>query len=224
MSSVTESRVERKRQEARQRLLAAARELFVVEGGFESATIRDIAQRADVSVGAVYLHFKTKVDIVEALVNERVAEIIESAKAAIACVQSGRQKFEALMDGFSQMSLDTEMRLFAQILFLQRRSGRLLDYPDNLLSSNLSSIIDLIAEAFKAGGSDGSLAIAENPRLLATIIFQCVFGVSVFDFFLSEQGNEGIGSSTGYSALEITSSFKRFLLNALVTPPSRADD
>ncbi|MGO8693343.1 MAG: TetR/AcrR family transcriptional regulator [Rectinemataceae bacterium] len=219
--SAVESRVERKRQETRQRLLAAARELFVVEGGFEKATIRDIAQRADVSVGAVYLHFKTKVDIVDALVSERVAEIVESAESAMTTVQSGRRKFEVLIDGFSRWSLDTEMRLFAQILFSQRWSGDLLNSADNFQSAEISSIIDLIAEAFKTGRSDGSLEIEENPRLLAYIIFQCVFGVSVFDFFLSPAGSKDIGFSTGYSALEIAESFKRFLLHALGAAPAR---
>ena len=55
------------------------------------------------------------------------------------------------------------MRLFAQILFSQRWSGDLLNSPDNF-TSKISSIIDLIAGAFEAGRSDGSLKIEENPQ------------------------------------------------------------
>jgi AcrR family transcriptional regulator len=54
------SRMERKKQEARERILAAAQKLFVVDQRYERVTIREIAELADVSVGAVYLHFKTK--------------------------------------------------------------------------------------------------------------------------------------------------------------------
>ena len=54
----------RKRRQARalrtrRAILEAAREAFN-EAGFEGATIKDIGQRAEVSVGAIYEHFKDK--------------------------------------------------------------------------------------------------------------------------------------------------------------------
>lgn len=56
-------RRERKRQETRDRIAAAARTLFA-ERGFDAVTVAEIAEAADVSEPTVYNHFATKEDLV----------------------------------------------------------------------------------------------------------------------------------------------------------------
>jgi AcrR family transcriptional regulator len=51
----------------RERLIAAARDM-VYEHGIERTTIADIAQAADVPVGNVYYYFKTKAELVAAVI------------------------------------------------------------------------------------------------------------------------------------------------------------
>jgi AcrR family transcriptional regulator len=58
---VTERR-ERERQELRQRILDAARDLFARDG-YEAVTMRKIAQRIEYSPTAIYFHFKDKEDL-----------------------------------------------------------------------------------------------------------------------------------------------------------------
>jgi TetR/AcrR family transcriptional regulator, cholesterol catabolism regulator len=60
------------KQATRQRVLAAARDLFE-EIGFEEATIRMIAQRAAVSVGSVFTTFTGKTEILSHVMNDRLA-------------------------------------------------------------------------------------------------------------------------------------------------------
>ncbi len=55
-------RRERERQELRQKILAAARELFA-ELGYEAVTMRKIAQRIEYSPTAIYFHFKDKLAV-----------------------------------------------------------------------------------------------------------------------------------------------------------------
>lgn len=50
----------------------AAREIFS-SGQYDSVSVDDIAKQAGVSRGTVYMHFKTKVDILVALVNDDLA-------------------------------------------------------------------------------------------------------------------------------------------------------
>jgi TetR/AcrR family transcriptional repressor of nem operon len=52
----------------RERLIAAARDM-VYEQGIERTTIADIAQAADVPVGNVYYYFKTKAELVAAVID-----------------------------------------------------------------------------------------------------------------------------------------------------------
>jgi len=70
---VTKSR-EKYREELRQTILDAAREAFV-GGGYESVSMRTIAQRIGCSHGALYLHFKDKREIFDAIVEESFGQL-----------------------------------------------------------------------------------------------------------------------------------------------------
>ena len=63
-------RVARK-QATRDRVICAARELFV-EVGYEAATIRMIAQRAGVATGSVFTTFPSKLEILKLVMEERL--------------------------------------------------------------------------------------------------------------------------------------------------------
>jgi TetR/AcrR family transcriptional repressor of nem operon len=57
----------------RERLVEGARDLLHAQG-VERTTLADIAQAADVPVGNVYYYFKTKDELVEAVLDSRIAE------------------------------------------------------------------------------------------------------------------------------------------------------
>lgn len=62
----TKERRERERQEVREKILEAARDLFASEG-YEAVTMRKIADRIEYSPTAIYLHFKDKEAVVREL-------------------------------------------------------------------------------------------------------------------------------------------------------------
>ena len=73
----------RRRKEARPgEIVAAALEVFA-EKGFAAARLDDIAARAGVSKGALYLYFETKQDLFRAVVRETVAPNIAAVEAAV---------------------------------------------------------------------------------------------------------------------------------------------
>jgi AcrR family transcriptional regulator len=57
----------RRKAESHARILAAARALFM-ERGYEATTARDIAERAGMSAGALFLHFKSKADVLKTII------------------------------------------------------------------------------------------------------------------------------------------------------------
>jgi AcrR family transcriptional regulator len=63
------TRKERQKEELRSKILDAAKELFI-ERGFESTSIRNIAERIEYSPTTIYLYFKDKDDIFFALHQE----------------------------------------------------------------------------------------------------------------------------------------------------------
>ena len=74
----------RRRPEARPaEILAAALEVFA-ERGFQAARLEEVARRAGVSKGALYLYFETKADLFRAVVTEAISPNIEKVKGLAA--------------------------------------------------------------------------------------------------------------------------------------------
>jgi len=65
-------RVERRKARTRAALLASARELFA-EQGVEQTTIARIADGADIAIGSFYNYFRTKEELLDALLEEELA-------------------------------------------------------------------------------------------------------------------------------------------------------
>jgi AcrR family transcriptional regulator len=80
-NAATEKPLRRDAEENRQRLLAAAREVFA-EQGLE-ATMDDVANHAGVGVGTAYRRFANKEELIDALFRERVGELAEIAERAL---------------------------------------------------------------------------------------------------------------------------------------------
>jgi AcrR family transcriptional regulator len=68
-----------------ERLVAAAREVFAAEG--EGAAMETVARKAGVGVGTLYRHFPKRIDLVEAVYQDDVDELIESAEQAVATLE-----------------------------------------------------------------------------------------------------------------------------------------
>ncbi len=84
-------RREREKENIRSRILEEARLLFF-EKGYDNASIRNIAERIEYSVGTIYLHFKDKDSIMHALQGQGFAILLEQMQV----LESVEQPFERL--------------------------------------------------------------------------------------------------------------------------------
>jgi AcrR family transcriptional regulator len=73
MTSTEPDRHTRRKARTRAKLLAAARGLFAAKGA-EATTIAEIADEADIGVGSFYNHFRTKEEVLAALLEEALTE------------------------------------------------------------------------------------------------------------------------------------------------------
>ncbi len=90
----------------RECILEAARALFS-HYGVKKTSVADIAAKADVAVGSVYLEFDTKDDILAALVTERHRRVLEAQAEALAC--------EAEAIECVRRALDARVRTFREV-------------------------------------------------------------------------------------------------------------
>ena len=109
---------QRQRLEAREEaILAAATSLFG-ESGVDGARMAEIARRADVAEGTVYLYYKNKHELLEAVVDRFWRELTKGAKAAITSGGSlGQQLTElatyhlnSLIDDFKIVEITSRAR------------------------------------------------------------------------------------------------------------------
>ena len=80
--STTERPLRRDAERNRQRILAAALELFTERG--LGVTLNDVAHHAGVGVGTVYRRFPDKEQLIDALFEDKIAELISFAETALA--------------------------------------------------------------------------------------------------------------------------------------------
>lgn len=80
-------------------IVRAALQMFA-EKGFRGATIRDIAEAAGVTEGALYRHFASKEELAQALFAECARLFYEHLHAAVAAHTSPRQQLCALARAF----------------------------------------------------------------------------------------------------------------------------
>jgi AcrR family transcriptional regulator len=64
----------REKQELRQEILAAARDLFIHEG-FENVSMRKIAEKIEYSPTTIYLYFQDKVDLLDCICEETLTRL-----------------------------------------------------------------------------------------------------------------------------------------------------
>lgn len=73
---------------AKDRIVAAARELFA-ERGFHRTAMADLAEHAQVSVGTIYRSFASKSEIIRAIIRDDTEGTFEELKADIELVRHG---------------------------------------------------------------------------------------------------------------------------------------
>ena len=76
----TAERKARQRENARQEILDAARDLFLREG-YESVSIRKIAEKAEYATGTLYLYFRDKAEILDSLCEETFIKLQKRMEA-----------------------------------------------------------------------------------------------------------------------------------------------
>ena len=83
----------------REVILRTARELFL-ELGYNGISMRTIASKADLTTGAVYFHFKNKMEIYRTICLEAVDILIEKFKSAVATQNDAQHKLISTYDAY----------------------------------------------------------------------------------------------------------------------------
>lgn len=89
-------RIVKEPEERKNEILNAAELLFAAKG-FESATVNDILAAVSIAKGTLYYYFKSKEDVLDALIDRRIQEGINKANEISASPLSPEQKLLAII-------------------------------------------------------------------------------------------------------------------------------
>ena len=139
-----------RRAETEGRLVAAASTLFV-ERGYAATTLADVAEHADVAPRTLYLHFRTKAELLLRCIGLAIAGDVEPVALA---------DRPAMAEAMTAATLDERLRLMASLTAsLMERTGPLLDVAFQAARSEPS-----IAAAAAAGRADTRQTLREFWR------------------------------------------------------------
>jgi AcrR family transcriptional regulator len=144
----------RRRKEARPaEIVAAALEVFS-EKGFAAARLDDIAARAGVSKGALYLYFETKQDLFRAVVRDSVAPNLNAIEQAVSAVDLPfAQVVRMLLSRMADVMMTTRLPSVAKVVIAESRNFPDLAriWHDDVVSRALGIATTLIERAQAKG-------------------------------------------------------------------------
>ncbi|SDE69966.1 TetR/AcrR family transcriptional regulator [Terriglobus roseus] len=182
MSVTAAPTTQRKSEETRRRILDAALEVFS-ERGFEAATMREVAAKAGMAVGAAYYYFPSKDAIVLAFYEEAQQEMRTALEAALARSRS--------LDASLRTIIQTKFDYFGKNRPLVGALASHVDpkHPLSPFSANTAHIREQDQQFFERAVEQAKLKLPKNvapylPRLL------WMYQMGLFLFWIYDESPE----------------------------------
>lgn len=181
--------------EARKDEILDAAEALFQEKGFDGASTGDILERVGIARGTLYYHFKSKEDIMDALIERHTARITEAARSVAA-----------------DTSIPADMRVLRAVMALKVRGGSeeaLIEHihkPQNALmhrkiqKAMLMRVTPILAGIVEEGISQG---IFNTPFPYECVEMIVAYADTIFDddmVELTEEGQAGRARAIIYNA------------------------
>ena len=141
-----------KSQAMREKILNTATQLFIQKGS-EKTSMQDIAQTAGISKGAIYHHFKSKDEIVLAVLRSRQELMEEEMKQWLKATENltGREQLQTILK--SNLESQTARATDGIVGEYEKDAGFIL----TMMRDNLRIGAPLVSDIIKKGMADGSL-------------------------------------------------------------------
>jgi TetR/AcrR family transcriptional regulator, fatty acid metabolism regulator protein len=165
---------DQQRREKRERIIDAAVEVFAAKG-FRSARIADIARRAGVADGTIYLYFRNKEDILLSVFEEKMDLLLHDLRDAIERYDEPYQQIRAYArHHFAQLQRQPALAQVFQVEL--RQSHRFLrEYRPEKLWEYLG----VFAKIVEAGQAAGKLRADVDPFLAQWAFFGALDEISI---------------------------------------------
>ncbi|MFI5203036.1 MAG: TetR/AcrR family transcriptional regulator [Flavobacteriales bacterium] len=172
---------ERKEREKKQRvdtILEAAQQVLT-EKGMEAATVNDVALQAELGKGTLYLYFKSKDEILQALCNEALEELQASFVKATKNKKTGLEKMTAIGMAYFEFYKKSPLK-FQLINYLNHSTPETGEAPSIQMQQCLGTAqktIGYMVECILQGMEDKSISKHIDPLQTALLCWSASTGV-----------------------------------------------
>jgi len=171
----------RRSDDKRSRILQAAVKVFARRGYFASR-VADVARRAGVADGTIYLYFRNKEDILVSLFDEVMSEHLEGKQREVEPGSDAPARLRAVAQ--RHLGLLGRNRDLAVVFQVELRQST--KFMERFTASWLQDYFALIAEIIEQGQREGTLR-ADLPVKVATKAFFGVLDEMVTSWILSRK-------------------------------------
>ena len=163
-----QERKEREKEQRRQDIINAAETVFFSKG-FQTATVDEIAEKAELSKGTVYLYFKSKEELAAAIVYRGNIIMNDAFRKASDSRETGMEKIEEIGKAFFDF-----YREYTDHAKFMRSLGQLRQQePANCcgmagdIATEHGKGMQIMAEAIAVGQQDGTIRADIDPLMTA---------------------------------------------------------
>lgn len=158
----------------------AALEVFA-EKGLKNATMDDVAEKAELSKGTIYLYFKSKEHLFFAI-DTRAGQILQERFAEAArSVGTGIEKVRAIGRAYYKFSFEYpnffKAMSYVESMDLETFKTVAEEMLPNGAQSYKESSLSMLAEAIETGHKDGTISRDMHPWVMAILLWATSNGV-----------------------------------------------
>jgi AcrR family transcriptional regulator len=167
----------------REAILAAALDEFSASG-FAAARLDDVARRAGVAKGTIYLHFRDKEALFQELIRSALGPFVKTIEAASAADLPLRAVADRLILGFVRDVYGTNRKNIIRLVLVEgRRFPNVADfYYREVVGRAMAALRKLVQRAV-ARGEISSDVIGKFPQLVAAPALVAIIWDGLFDRF-----------------------------------------
>jgi AcrR family transcriptional regulator len=185
-----EDRRKREKEQRRNAILNAARKMFF-EKGFRDVTVENIARKAELSKGSVYLHFSSKEEIyTQILLND----INKFNKKSFQIFEDGKSAAELVMD-FAFIYVDfflNDRELFRMMMTFMLHTGdmNLTESVNQHIIEVTNNTVTIIETILQQGIEKGEFPSDINLRQSRNALWGLLNGIISLHLFTGKEANK----------------------------------
>lgn len=161
------------REQRRDAILSSAIELIEVQG-FETTTMDEIAEKSDISKGALYLYFRDKAELHQSIKKKALQLLYDKFQKILHENISGAEVIKKMARTYLDFILDNRIFNRAMMLFEQTNSDEIQgeDIANDCMSME-NDLFMLMVRALQIGIQDKSIHTSLPPKILGLhIVFE----------------------------------------------------